>query len=125
MYQQIPLLSYERESNIIKTAARESARKIKYLRKVATQSNLVDMLSRRPRALHISCHGIKNTQDAIGQQFNEYKDDGDFLLFETELAEGELVSSKQLRKLIKQYSSVKLDLVFVAACKSEFVGRIF
>ena len=54
----------------------------------------------------------------------EYKDDGDFLLFETEYCEGELVSSKQLRKLIKQYG-VKLDLVFVAACKSEFVGRIF
>jgi hypothetical protein len=45
-------------------------------------------------------------------------------LFENNLAEGELVSSKQLRKLIRQYG-VKLDLVFVAACKSEFVGRIF
>ena len=82
------------------------------------------MLSRKPKALHISCHGIKNTQDAIGQSFFEYKNDGDFLLFETELAEGELVSAKQLRKLIRQYS-VNLDLVFVAACKSEFVGRIF
>ncbi len=53
-----------------------------------------------------------------------YRNDGDFLLLERENGEGELVSAKQLRKLIKLYS-VKLDLVFVAACKSEFVGRIF
>jgi hypothetical protein len=53
-----------------------------------------------------------------------YKDDGDFLLFETDRIDGELVSSKQLRKLIRYYG-VELDLVFVAACKSEFVGRIF
>lgn len=82
------------------------------------------MLSRKPKALHISCHGIKNTQDAIGQSYYEYRNDGDFLLFETELGEGELVSAKQLRKLISQYK-VELDLVFVAACRSEFVGKIF
>jgi len=83
------------------------------------------MLNCQPKAIHISCHGIKNSQDVLGQQgFSEYKDDGDFLLFETKLSDGELVSSKQLRKLIRQYG-VKLDLVFVAACKSEFVGRIF
>lgn len=52
------------------------------------------MLGRKPKALHISCHGIKNTQDSIGMMFDEYKNDGDFLLFETEVAEGELVSSK-------------------------------
>ena len=75
--------------------------------------------------MHISCHGIRNSQDVLGaQSFSDYKDDGDFLLFETKLTDGELVSSKQLNKLIRQYG-VKLELVFVAACKSEFVGRIF
>jgi hypothetical protein len=92
---------------------------------VATLSNFIEMLNRQPKALHISCHGIKNSKDVLGiQSFTEYKDAGDFLLFETELSNGELVSSKQLRKLIRQYG-VKLELVFVAACKSEFVGRIF
>jgi len=28
------------------------------------------MLSRKPKALHISCHGIKNTTEAMGQSFN-------------------------------------------------------
>lgn len=62
----IPLLSYMEECTIIKAAAIESRKKIKFLRKVATQSNFTEMLSRKPKALHISCHGIKNTQDAIG-----------------------------------------------------------
>ncbi len=79
---------------MIKAAAIESKKKIKFLRKVATQANFIEMLTRKPKALHISCHGIKNTQDSIGMMFDEYKNDGDFLLFETEFAEGELVSSK-------------------------------
>lgn len=65
------------------------------MRSVATLSNFIDMLSYQPRALHISCHGIKNSQDVLGHKtFNELKDDGDFLLFETNLSDGELVSSK-------------------------------
>ena len=80
------------------------------------------MLNYKPKALHISCHGIKNT--GVQGGFTEYKDDGDFLLFETDRIDGELVSSKQLTKLIKN-NGVKFELVFVAACKSEFVGRIF
>lgn len=110
---------------MIKEAAAESQKSIKFLKSVATLSNFIEMLSRQPKALHISCHGIRNSQDVLGaQSFSVYKDDGDFLLFETKLTDGELVSSKQLRKLIRQYG-VKLELVFVAACKSEFVGRIF
>ena len=125
MFQQIPLLSFGAESNLIKKAAVESQKNIQFLRSVATLSNFIEMLNRQPKALHISCHGIRNSQDVLGaQSFSDYKDDGDFLLFETKLTDGELVSSKQLNKLIRQYG-VKLELVFVAACKSEFVGRIF
>jgi hypothetical protein len=124
VYQKIPLLSYIAESKLIKAAAQQSGHHIRFLRQVATQANFIDMLSRKPKVLHISCHGIKNTKDAIGASFEQYKQDGDFLLFETEESEGELVSAKQLRKLIRQYGVI-LDLVFVAACKSEFVGRIF
>ena len=82
------------------------------------------MLNRKPKVLHISCHGIRNNEQTIGLDYKAYRNDGDFLLLERENGEGELVSAKQLRKLIKLYT-VKLDLVFVAACKSEFVGRIF
>jgi CHAT domain-containing protein len=111
VYQKIPLLSYIAESKLIKAAAQQSGHHIRFLRQVATQANFIDMLSRKPKVLHISCHGIKNTKDAIGASFEQYK-------------QGELVSAKQLRKLIRQYGVI-LDLVFVAACKSEFVGRIF
>jgi hypothetical protein len=52
------------------------------------------MLQRKPRVLHISCHGIN-------KDYTETKDDGDFLLFETELTEGKLISSKELKKLIR------------------------
>lgn len=82
------------------------------------------MLNRKPKVLHISCHGIRNNEETIGLDYKAYKNDGDFLLLERENGEGELVSAKQLKKLIRLYS-VQLDLVFVAACKSEFVGRIF
>ena len=47
-----------------------------------------------------------------------------FLLFETMNGEGELVSARQLRILVKE-ALPDLDVVFVAACRSEFVGEIF
>jgi hypothetical protein len=38
--------------------------------------------------------------------------------------EGELVSKHKIGEMLVKYS-VKLDLVFVAACKSKFVGSMF
>ena len=85
MFQQIPLLSFGAESNLIKKAAVESQKNIQFLRSVATLSNFIEMLNRQPKALHISCHGIRNSQDVLGaQSFSDYKDDGDFLLFDTD-----------------------------------------
>ena len=52
------------------------------------------------------------------------KQEGNFLLFETPLGEGNLISSKKLNELIENTSG-NLDVVFVAACDSEFVGKIF
>lgn len=75
------------------------------------------MLSLKPRALHISCHGIENTREKLGENFSYYEAEGDFLLFETDWAEGELVSSQRLRKLVREYKA-ELDLVVVLACKS-------
>ena len=46
------------------------------------------------------------------------------LLFENEKGEGDLVHQKDLNKLIKSIMPA-LDVVFVAACQSEFVGEIF
>lgn len=102
----------------------ESAKSVKYLASVATRSNFIEMLNRRPKCLHISCHGIKNSEETIGVNHASLKDEGDFLLLENESFQGEPVSEKALQKIIKGFG-VQLDLVFVAACKSQFVGKIF
>ena len=60
----------------------------------------------------------------MGLNFEDMKDEGNFLLFESQTGLGELVSSKKLGQLISQVQP-NLDVVFVAACDSEFVGQIF
>ena len=82
------------------------------------------MINKNPRILHISCHGIKNCVNSMGLNFEDMKEEGHFLLFESPSGEGELVSSKKLKELISQVMP-NLDVVFVAACDSEFVGKIF
>ena len=56
--------------------------------------------------------------------YNENKDQGDFLVLENDKGDSELVSRQQLKKMIKQ-NKCELEFVFVASCRSEFVGRIF
>lgn len=60
----------------------------------------------------------------MGDYHELMKDQGDFLLFETDEGDSKLVSREQLKKLIKS-TCATLDFVFVASCHSEFVGRIF
>ena len=45
-------------------------------------------------------------------------------MFEKQSGEGELVSQKSLNKIVKK-AVASLELVFVAACDSEFIGNIF
>ena len=51
-------------------------------------------------------------------------DERKFLLLEKSNGQGKLVSEKMLNSLIKRRMQ-NLNLVFVAACQSEFVGGIF
>jgi hypothetical protein len=60
----------------------------------------------------------------MGMNHAALEKEGDFLLLETDTFEGELVSQRQLKRLIRAFS-VELELVFVGACKSRFVGEIF
>ena len=82
------------------------------------------MLNKKPRVLHISCHGIANNAKTMGSNFDSMRSQGDFLLFEDESGQGQLASESKLKELIRE-SEINLDLVFVAACDSEQVGRIF
>lgn len=57
------------------------------------------------------------------ENYEAIKQEGDFLLFEHEELIGELVSEKNLKNLITNVRDT--ELVFLAACESEFAARIF
>ena len=75
--------------------------------------------------LHISCHGlhIPPRNKRFGYDVDAMEDEN-FLLFETSTGEGQLISTKHLNKIIRQ-SLPNLDVIFLAACDSEKVGKIF
>ena len=81
------------------------------------------MLSKAPKVLHISCHGIPNNMGTMKENYNAIKQEGDFLLFEHQELIGELISEKSLKNLISNVRET--ELVFLAACESEFAARIF
>ena len=87
---------------------------------VATQNNLSEMLQLKPQVLHISCHGIEKSGGTSLTKDEENR----FLLLEDDNGMGKLVSEKILNSLITKMMP-DLELVFVAACQSEFVGGIF
>ena len=60
----------------------------------------------------------------MGINLKDNVDKGHFLLFENEFGDGELVSAQQLGDFMRK-NSADLELVFVAACDSQEIGRIF
>ena len=105
---------------------KESKREISFLRLVATKDNFEQMIRKEPKVLHISCHGIKIEARHQPMQLNcdgsrkEYH----YLLFENSYGAGELVSGEQLQNFM-QSTKHQIDVVFVAACDSEYIGKIF
>lgn len=75
-------------------------------------------------AFHFSGHGILNNEKNFGRNYILRKNEGNYLLFENEDGEGELVSEKTLKQLILK-SNTNLEFVFVASCHSQFAGEIF
>lgn len=65
-----------------------------------------------------------NSFETVGDYHELTKDQGDFLLFETDEGDSQLISRTQLKNLLDT-TKANLDFVFVASCHSEFVGRIF
>ena len=49
-------------------------------------------MMRRPLGIHFSGHGILNTFEQVGDYHYLHKDEGDFLLLETEEGDSQLVS---------------------------------
>jgi CHAT domain-containing protein len=118
-----PPLQVAQEVKNIKSAANESNQGIIFKCAVATQTNFVQMLNKCPKMMHISCHGIPNNANTMMENYQQTKNEGDFLLFEHEQLIGELISEKSLRNLITNVWET--ELVFLAACDSKFAGKIF
>ena len=90
----IPQLQFLQEAKAIKDSIKKSGQDVSFKSTVLTQNNFIEMLKKgkAPKMLHISCHGIECSQETMGYQYHERKQDGNFLLFENNFGEGELVS---------------------------------
>ena len=115
-------LKFQDEKKAIVEAIKSSVNKIKFRQSVATKDKFIEMIRKKPRCLHISCHGIDQTQKH-NMKLVEKKDMQN-LLFESENGDGVLMSQRELSKILRQ-ATTKIQLVFVAACMSQFVGEIF
>eukprot|EP00298_Acanthocystis_sp_HF-20_P017102 c21667_g1_i1.p1 GENE.c21667_g1_i1~~c21667_g1_i1.p1 ORF type:complete len:271 (-),score=66.99 c21667_g1_i1:1026-1838(-) len=79
----------------------------------ATNKNLKRIVDEGCRCLHLSGHGVKIEEESC-------------LVLEHEEGSANLLTSEQLNTLIHAgNSSMKLDLVFLSACKSSALGEIF
>lgn len=78
--------------------------------------NFTEILSKRPKALHLSCHGVSETKGSLGTN--------DYLVFEKLGGEGEFIEKKKIGEILLK-NSAQLELVFVAACMSRNVGEMF
>ena len=93
--------------------------------KVATLENFEETLRKRPKILHISCHGKHieergNKKQGMGLRMQDNDDqwmESHFLIFENEYGSGNLISAKQLRNIMKCYSH-QIEVIVVAACDS-------
>ena len=81
------------------------------------------MIAKEPRVLHISCHGLNIVSPHASFQMRVPEQEN-YLLFERENGEGELVSFDDLNRIIKK-AMPKLEVVFFAACNSEIIGKLF
>ena len=91
------------------------------------------MVAKPPLILHISCHGRslelnspmkkhKMGNTSVWEQIEE----SNFLLFETEIGDGALISGQELREFIGDPNERlhSLDVVLIAACTSDFIGKV-
>ena len=118
-----PQLDFVTESKTIKQAIDESHMEVIFRSKVATKKNFADTMSLSPSVLHISCHGVQN-RPTNQRNFRQNQNVGNFLLFENGQGDGELVSAQELSTFMEK-DEANLSVVFVAACQSEEIGRIF
>ena len=107
-------VDFEEESNKLLEILKAKNKRIDLIFQIATKDRLVEVLAKGPSILHIICHGEYSKQE---KQF--------YLCFEGE--NGELLEfySENLRSIIEKIEISSVKLVFVNACHSEEVAKVF
>lgn len=106
-------VDYEEECREIYDTLRDKQYKILLMFEIATRTNLVNVLSKNPKILHIMCHG---EYDSTSDQF--------YLCFENSNGELDRLFAADLKDILNRFET-KVQLVFVNACHSEAVARVF
>ena len=105
-------VDYEEECNRLLDLLKSKEKRVDVYFEIATVENLVNVLSLSPKILHIICHG------EFSKENNQF-----YLCFEEDGELKELYSSDLKDKLAE--IKLKTQIVFVNACHSEEVARVF
>ena len=105
-------VDFEDECNKILDALKNKQKHIEAIFEIATYDNLVDVISKKPVILHITCHG----------EYNSKK--GKFYLSFEQNAELFKLYSSNLKDILEKVEA-KMKIVFVNACHSEEVANVF
>lgn len=107
----VPQLNYDKEFTKIKERM-ECSWDIKYQKRQCTYETITEVLNKHPFGIHFSGHGIPKWQVRNG------KDEGDYLLLETETCEGTLLSREKMKALVEK-TKCDLEFVVVLTCHSQ------
>ena len=84
-------------------------------KEAANFETLKTIISKRPKIIHISCHGDYD------EDSKEY-----FLAFEEkDTAILDKMSEKRFKRLLGEGHDHRVHLAFVSACHSEMIGKLF
>jgi CHAT domain-containing protein len=106
-------VQFETEIDALRRMFQEENYKIKLKVGIATVNNLINVISKQPTILHFICHG----------EYSKKKQKA-YLVFENDCGELDKCYSDTIEKLLSK-TNCDIKIVFVNACHSEEVGKIF
>ncbi len=106
-------VDYEEECSKIYETLDQKGLQIDLIIEIATRENLINVLSRSPTILHIICHG------EFDNERNQF-----YLCFENEDGQMDPIYASDLRSILETLKT-RVQIVFVNACHSEQVARVF
>jgi hypothetical protein len=117
----IPLnepIDFEAEINCLVEIFQDAGKKITARFEVANLENIHQIIMKKPKILHISCHGAYEEVDGESKFF---------LYFEDNKGKLDKFDLERLNGLLKPTGDEKsqIEIVFVSACHSEAVANVF